>query len=96
MAALLTGTGLNAGNINGNITVKKKLTKRRVTATLPLYQRGPAVPLVPDSPDDSLASERSRVVIYLEGRRPSPSTTAIIDQENRRFSQETVVIAACS
>jgi len=85
-----------AGSIEGNVVVKRKLTKRRVTASLPLYQRGPAVELAPDAPEDPLSFERSRVVVYLEGRRPAASVTAVIDQENRRFGQDTVVIPAGS
>jgi plastocyanin len=87
---------LRAADIDGSIIVKKKLTKRRVTASLPLYQRGPAVELTPDAPEDPLSFERSRVVVYLEGRRPAPPVTAIVDQENRRFGQDTVVIPAGS
>ena len=86
----------HAENIDGNVVVKKKLTKRRVTASLPLYQRGTAVELTPDQPEDSLAFERERVVIYLEGRHAAPPVTATIEQQNRRFTQDTVVIPAGS
>jgi plastocyanin len=87
---------LHAGNIDGTVVVTKKLTKRRVTASLPLYQRGPAVELAPDLPGDPLSFERERVVIYLEGPRFAPPVTAAIEQENRRFRQDTIVIPAGS
>lgn len=83
-------------DISGTVVVTRKLTKPRVTASLPLYQRGTAVELNPDKPDDSLSLERERVVIYLEGRKPSEPITAALVQENRRFTRDTVVIPAGS
>lgn len=116
--------GLRAENIHGTIVVKKRLTKRRVTASLPLYQRGVAVALSADteaeSRGDPLSFERARVVVYLEGMGASggpasgvpgneiqtrhdkstltsvPQVVATIEQLNRRFSQEVVVITAGS
>ena len=96
LAVLVGGAGLRAENIEGTILVKKRLTRRRVTASLPLYQRGPAVELAPDTETDPLSFERARVVIYLEGRHAAPPVMATLDQENRRFSQDTVVIPAGS
>jgi plastocyanin len=92
----VSGTAAAPGNIEGTIIVKKKLTRRRVTASLPLYQRGPAVELAPDEPEDPLSYERSRVVVYLEGRQTASPVTAVLEQENRRFGQDTVVIPAGS
>jgi plastocyanin len=90
-----------AERIEGTVVIRKKLTKRRVTAEVPMYQRGPAVELTADLEDDPLALERSRVAIYLEGRYPSRASTtdvvaAKMEQVNRRFSPETVVIQAGS
>ena len=96
LAVLCSDTLVRAESIEGDVVVTKKLTKRRVTASLPLYQRGTAVELAPDQPEDSLAFERERVVIYLEGRHPATPVTATIDQQNRRFTQDTVVIPAGS
>ena len=48
------------------VVIKKKLTKRRVTAQVPMYERGQAVPLGADPQGDPLAFERSRVAVYLE------------------------------
>jgi plastocyanin len=90
------GSLLPGESIEGTVVVTKKLTKRRVTASLPLYQRGAAVELTPDQPQDSLGFERERVVIYLEGRHAAAPITATLDQQNRRFMQDTIVIPAGS
>lgn len=95
-AVFLCDSVAQAESINGTVVVTKKLTKRRVTASLPLYQRGTAVELAPDTPEDSLAFERQRVVIWLEGRHPATPITATLDQQNRRFTQDTIVIPAGS
>jgi plastocyanin len=93
---------VHAERIDGAIVIRKKLTKRRVTAQVPMYQRGPSVELSADQEEDPLAFERSRVAVYLEGRFPSPASNAVekpvarMEQANRRFSPETVVIQAGS
>jgi plastocyanin len=96
---------VHAARIEGTIVIRKKLTKRRVTAQVPMYQRGPAVELSADREEDPLAFERSRVAVYLEGRfPPQASATDAVEkplvvtmaQTNRRFSPETVVIQAGS
>jgi plastocyanin len=93
---------LHAESVSGRIVITKKLTRRRVTAPVPLYDRGPAVGLGTDTEDDPLAFERSRVVVYLEGRAPgSPHSAgsqpvARIDQQKRRFSPETLIVEAGS
>jgi plastocyanin len=92
-------------SIEGTIVIKKRLTKRRVTAEVPMYERGPAVELGADPEEDPLAFERSRVAVYLEGTFPPAASTtpvaaipakATMDQTNRRFSPETLVIPAGS
>jgi len=99
-----------AERIEGTIVIRKKLTKRRVTAQVPMYQRGPAVELSADTEEDPLAFERSRVAVYLEGSYPAgshPEGTSIaekpgdrstlkMEQTNRRFSPEMLVIQAGS
>jgi plastocyanin len=88
---------LSGETIAGKIVIKKLLTPRRVTALMPLYERGPVVALGADTDGDPIAFERSRVVVYLEGRMPSPAAlpaAARIEQENRRFTPETLVIQA--
>jgi len=97
LAALVSfGALAIAEDIDGKVIVTRKLTKRRVTASLPLYQRGTAVELGSDEPEDSLAFERERVVIYIEGRHASAPITATLDQQNRRFKEDTLVIPAGS
>jgi len=90
---------LHAENIEGTIVIKRKLTKRRVTAQVPMYERGTAVDLGADPEGDPLALERSRVAVYLEGQfPPAPATPSMVKMEqiNRRFSPEMLVIQAGS
>lgn len=97
--AVSLSASLAAESIEGVVVVKKKLTRRRVTAAVPLYERGTAVGLDSDSETDPLAFERARVAIYLEGRAASDAPTgpmATMEQINRRFSPETLVIQAGS
>jgi len=99
--AISLSASAHAERIEGTIVIKKKLTKRRVTAQVPMYQRGPAVELSADREEDPLAFERSRVAVYLEGKfspRASPAdvVAAKMEQVNRRFAPETVVIQAGS
>lgn len=101
MAAILIpaqAVPVRAASIEGTVVVRKKLTKRRVTAQVPMYERGPAVEFTEDSEEDPLAFERSRVAIYLEGQLPAqrPSATQIMAQTNRRFSPELLVVQAGS
>jgi plastocyanin len=112
IAVAMLGAGLvpgvvpaHAERIEGTIVIRKKLTKRRVTAEVPMYQRGPAVELSAEKEEDPLAFERSRVAVYLEGRfpagastaeRPSEKPTLKMEQMNRRFSPEMLVIQAGS
>ncbi|HWF11165.1 MAG TPA: carboxypeptidase regulatory-like domain-containing protein [Bryobacteraceae bacterium] len=102
--AVIMPVAARAETIEGTIIVKKKLTKRRVTAEVPMYERGPAVELGADGGKDQkdpLAFERERVAIYLEGRAPleAPADTVNIpkmEQENRRFVPEMLVVQAGS
>jgi plastocyanin len=91
---------IHAANIEGTVVIKKKLTKRRVTAQVPMYDRGPAVELGADTEEDPLAFERSRVAVYLEGRFPAQAAASgpvvKMEQSNRRFAPEMVVIQAGS
>lgn len=99
MAVVLTVAGLaavRAADIQGSIVVKHKLTKRKVTAPASTYERGVAVGLRADQGDDPLAFERARVVIYLEGELPSRPLAASMEQKNRRFFPDTLVVPAGS
>jgi plastocyanin len=90
--------GAGAQDITGTILIKKKLTKRSVTAPVSIYQRGTVVGLGKDADgDEALAFERSRVVVYIEGPQlggsdlPKPDTPSM-QQLNRQFSRDIVVI----
>lgn len=97
IAIVVLAASAPAQNITGTILIKKKLTKRRVTPSVSIYQRGTAVELGKDAEEDPLDFERSRVVIYLEGPGPTDLGPAIptafkIEQLNRRFSPDLLVV----
>jgi plastocyanin len=94
-----------AASIEGTVVIRKKLTKRRVTASVSLYERGPNVELDSDTEADPLAFDRSRVAVYLEGISGSKSAlstpvsktpVAKMEQSNRRFTPDTLVVQAGS
>jgi plastocyanin len=87
---------LAAGDIAGHIIIHRKLTKRKVTNSVSAYQRGVAVELATDSGADPLAFERSHVVIYLDGPLRPESGSAVLEQKNRRFVPELLVVSAGS
>ena len=93
-AAVLAGA-----DIHGTIIIDRKLSRHNVTASVGMYQRGVAVELGTDGEADPLAFERSHVAVYLEGGPKSPSTEitkASIEQRDRRFVPDLVVIPAGS
>jgi plastocyanin len=97
IAGLLLAFSLHATSIEGTIVIRKQLTKRRVTAAVPLYQRGPGADLTADTEDDPLAAERGRVAVWLEGpelKSAVAQTTAKMEQKDRRFIPEIIVIPA--
>jgi plastocyanin len=102
VAAAMFSACLFAANITGTITVKQRLTRPSVTASVAMYERGPAVELGKDTESDPLAAERARVVIWLEGggagpranHSPVSAMPASMEQENRRFKPDLVVIQA--
>src|ERR1700733_474374 len=92
--------GASAQDVSGTILIKKRLTKRNVTAAVSVYQRGTAVKLGQDADEDPIAYERSRVVVYLEGPSAAdaqqPSSVPQIQQIDRRFLPDLVVVPAGS
>jgi len=105
LAGLMTLTGLVSGaDVRGTITIERKLTPRNVTPAAGLYQRGSPVALQSDTHENALDYERAHVVVYLEGSSASISakpiaaepTTAEMEQQNRRFAPDLVVIPAGS
>src|SRR5215467_10050094 len=96
LMTLTAGPMLHANEIEGTIVIQRRLTKRKVTSSADLYQRGRSVELGPDREQDDLAFERSHVVVYLEGNLPSEKITTELNQQDRRFSPDLVVIPAGS
>jgi plastocyanin len=94
-AALLAGA-----DIHGSITIDRKLTRHNVTASAGMYQRGVAVELGADAQEeDPLKFERSHVAVYIESAphsAPTSLTEASIEQRDRRFAPDLVVIPAGS
>jgi plastocyanin len=89
--------GICAANIEGTVIIKHRLTNRRVTVAANVYARGIAVPLAEDVRGaDPLAYERSQVVLYVEDALPSSPVNAAMQQENRRFRPDIVVVPAGS
>jgi len=90
-------TPICASDIEGSIRIERKLTPRIVTAPAGAYQRGQGSDLGLDLQQDPLSFERSHVVVYLESKdlQSSPAT-ATIEQRDRRFTPDLVVIPAGS
>jgi plastocyanin len=85
-----------AGDIEGNVVIHRTLTKRKVTVAAGQYDRGASVHLGSAETEDRLAFERTHVVIYLEGQHASPPVTASIEQKERQFSPDVLVIPSGS
>lgn len=97
VAGLVTLTpSVSGADIRGTITIQRKLTPRNITPSAGLYQRGSAVTVQSDSSENPLDYERSHVVVYLEGEKSGHSVTAEMEQQNRRFSPDLLVIPAGS
>jgi hypothetical protein len=95
-AALTAAYAAYAGEIEGAVIVHRRLTKRAITAPVSAYQRGVAVNLDVDAEQDPLEFERSHVVIYVEGEFPSRPGFAVMEQRNRRFAPDLLVLPAGS
>ena len=89
-------SALLASDIQGTLLVEKKLTRRNVTASIGAYQRGAAVPLATDPAEDPLVFERTHTAIWLEGALPSAPVTATMEQRDRRFTPDFLIIPAGS
>jgi len=100
VAGVLLGSALLAGaDIHGTIVIQRRLTRRNVTASAGMYQRGVAVELGADGEEDALAFERSHVAIYIEGASVAADPAVVkasIEQRDRRFAPDLVVIPAGS
>ena len=91
--ALFSLPASRAGEIEGLVVVTHRLTKKKVTLSAAEYQRGTAVPLGsnPDG-EDALSYERSHVVVYLEDDHPPASARVTMEQRDRRFVPDLLVI----
>ncbi len=83
--------------IHGAIRITKRLTKRPVAPVSTAYHRGVTVQ-PPSSDEDFVKAELDRVAIYLESEQSLPSAprTATLQQKDRSFVEDTVVIPAGS
>ncbi len=91
--------GASAQDISGTIQVSRKLTKRSVTAAIPVYSRGTAVKLGNEADADPMAYERARVVVYLEGAGSAEGEAKragkfSIEQQNRQFLPDILAVPA--
>lgn len=87
-----------AETISGTVLIKKRLTKRKVTTPVSIYQRGTAVEPAAE-PVNPLDYERSHVAVWIEGLPHVPAQAkleASIVQEGRRFTPDLVIVAAGS
>ncbi len=99
LAAILLwiSAGATAADLTGTVVIKRTLTKRRVTPEAGLYQRGVTVQLDPaNDTGDALAFERSHVAVYVDGIVSPDPQRAVMEQKNRRFSPDLLVIPAGS
>jgi plastocyanin len=97
LGASLSAGWIGAADLGGSVIIERRLTRPNVTAPAPSYQRGVAVPLDLKPAEDPLAFERSHVVVYIDGAgTASGRTTAEIQQQDRHFSPDMVVVPAGS
>jgi plastocyanin len=92
VAMVLSLMPLRAADIEGTVTIMRRLTKPKVTAAANSYARGMAVALHSDISKDVLAFERSHVVVYLEGALPSAPLAGAMEQKDRQFIPDMLVL----
>jgi hypothetical protein len=96
IAGAVGALGSGSADIEGRVVITKVITKKRVT--LPSYDMRGA-PVNPESSSkpsggNPSVDELSRLVIYLEGPglKPAPPAQGILEQKNRHFDPEIVVV----
>lgn len=100
LAITVLAGSAHAQDIAGTITIKKRLTKRNVTAPVSIYQRGTVVSLGKDAGQDPVAYELAHVVVYLEGTplasqaKPGKLPAFTMEQVDRRFTPDLLVVPA--
>ncbi len=80
-----------AGEIHGVVVVKRKLTRRVAAPSLNAYERGAGVPTAVEE-QGPLAYERTHTVVYVEGAFPAGPATKTMQQEDRAFGPDLVVV----
>src|SRR5579863_6195699 len=85
-----------AADIEGTVVIERRLTKRKVTVPVGMYERGVTVSSRPGADADALGFERTHVVVYLDGNLPSEPTTATMEQRNKQFAPDLLAISAGS
>src|SRR5947209_17991171 len=96
LAAVVCLSALQAADIHGTLVIERRLTRRNVTASIGPYQRGVTVPLAAVHPEDPLAFERTHVAVWLEGDAQAAPITASMEQRDRCFHPDFLVIPAGS
>ncbi len=92
----MSAWGSGGADVDGRVVITKVITKKRVT--LPSYDmRGAAVNSENSSKPsagNSSVDELSRLVIYLEGPglKPAPPAPGTLEQKNRHFEPEIVIV----
>ena len=98
-AVIVSGSGLvplRAADIQGTVQIERRLTRPKVTAAANLYSRGVGVELHSGEAADPLAFERAHVVIYLEGPIAPKPLSGSIEQKDRQFLPDMLVLPAGS
>jgi plastocyanin len=87
---------LRAADLEGAVTIMHRLTRPKVTPAANSYARGMGVALHSDLSRDVLAYERAHVVVYLEGALPSKPLMGTMEQKDREFLPDMLVLPAGS
>jgi plastocyanin len=96
VGCMLACSAANAAQIDGSITIQRRLTRRKVTLAASDYERG--VMVHPGAGDfaDALSFERAHVVVFLEGNLESRPVTAVMTQKNKEFVPDLLAISSGS
>src|SRR6202011_6280258 len=81
-----------AADISGTVVIQRRLTKPKVTLPLTAYERGTTVNVNSDAASDPIGAERARVVVYVEGAGHPEPRRGVMEQNNRQFVPEILVL----
>jgi len=85
-----------AAEIDGNVLIQRRLTKRKIEVPVSSYERGVTVSPGAGPEADALAFERTHVIVYLEGDLPSKLSDATMCQKNKMFMPDLLAVSAGS